>query len=56
MAATRREPTDDDLAAWDRDGTPGESPSTWLNEFLTLIQSGPLQDALGDEVSTPSGG
>lgn len=49
-------PTDDDLAAWDRDGTPGESPSTWLNEFLTLIQSGPLQDALGDEVSTPSGG
>jgi hypothetical protein len=49
-------PTDDDLSAWDRDGTPGGSPSTWLNEFLTLIQSGLLQDALGAEVSTPSGG
>jgi hypothetical protein len=49
-------PSDEDLAAWNRDGVPGASASAWLNEFLMLIQSGPLQEALGEEVSTPSGG
>ncbi len=61
LATERKEapeikPTDDDLAAWNRDGIPGESASTWLNTFLTLIQSGPLQDALKDELSSPSRG
>lgn len=50
-------PTAADQAAWNPDASPTSAGgSTWLNQFLNLVQSGPLQDALGDEVSTPSGG
>ncbi len=49
------EPTKDDPTVWNRDGRAGENLADWINELFTLIQSGPLQEALGDEVSTPSG-
>ncbi len=41
--------TEDDHNAWNRDGTPNGGLGSWLNEYLTLIQSG----AFGSEVSTP---
>lgn len=46
-------PTEDDHNAWNRDGSPEGGLSSWLNEYLTLVQSAALQDALGSELSTP---
>jgi hypothetical protein len=44
-------PSEEDRKVWDRDGTPTGDLGSWLGEYLTLIQSGPLQDTLGAEVS-----
>ena len=49
------ESTDDDLAAWNRDGTPGASLDGWLSDFLQLVLIGPVAEALGEELSAPSG-